>query len=147
MKITAIETIVGALVIFIAVSFFYFAYTIPGVKNINGYSISATFNKVSGLVNGAEVRLSGIKIGTISSQNLDLETYDAVVFMTISEEIKIPEDSSAKITSQGLLGTNYIEIEPGWSDTMLMDGEVIELTQGSVDIMDLLGKAVFGGAQ
>jgi len=147
MKITAIETIVGAIVIFIAVGFFYFAYTIPGVKNINGYNISATFNKVSGLVNGAEVRLSGIKIGNVSSQRLDLETYDAVVLMAISKDIKIPEDSSAKIASEGLLGTNYIEIEPGGSYSMLKDGETIELTQGSVDIMDLLGKAVFGAPQ
>jgi phospholipid/cholesterol/gamma-HCH transport system substrate-binding protein len=147
MKITAIETIVGAIVIFIAVSFFYFAYTIPSVKSIKGYNISATFNKVSGLVNGAEVRLSGIKIGSVSSQKLNLETYDAIVLMEISEDIRIPEDSSAKITSQGLLGTNYIEIEPGGSYTMLTDGEAIELTQGSVDLMDLLGKAVFGAAK
>ena len=147
MKITAKETIVGAIVIFIAVSFFYFAYTMPSVKSINGYNVSATFNKVSGLVNGAEVRLSGIKIGSVSSQNLDLETYDAVVLMEIIEDIRIPEDSSAKISSQGLLGTNYIEIEPGGSYTMLADGETIELTQGSVDIMELLGKAVFGAAK
>ena len=93
---------------------------------------------------GADVRLSGIKIGSVTSQNLDVQTYDAVVLMQINNEVKIPADSSAKISSEGLLGGNYIAIEPGGSDEMLIAGDSIELTQGSIDLIGLLGNAVFG---
>ena len=88
--------------------------------------------------------MSGIKIGSVASQDLDGQTYDAVVLMQISNEIKIPTDSSAKISSEGLLGASYIAIEPGGSDDMLDAGDSIELTQGSIDLIGLLGNAVFG---
>ena len=108
------------------------------------YEITAVFNEVSGLISGSDVRLSGIKVGSVSSQTLDIDTFEAVVSMQISNDIKIPTDSSAKISSEGLLGGNYISIEPGGSDETLIDGDVIEFTQGSIDLIGLLGNAVFG---
>lgn len=108
------------------------------------YEVTAVFNEVSGLISGSDVRLSGIKVGSVSSQTLDINTFEAVVTMQINNDIKIPTDSSAKISSEGLLGGNYISIEPGGSDEILIDGDVIEFTQGSIDLIGLLGNAVFG---
>jgi len=145
MKSNFFESLVGLGVIFVAITFFYYAYSNSGKSNSSQtYEISAIFTEVSGLMTGADVRLSGIKIGSVTSQNLDGQTYDAVVLMQINNEVKIPADSSAKISSEGLLGGNYIAIEPGGSDEMLIAGDSIELTQGSIDLIGLLGNAVFG---
>ena len=145
MKINLFESIIGFMVILIAIIFFYYAYNTSGQKsNSNSYELNASFTQVSGLVTGADVRLSGIKIGSVSKQELDIEFYDAIVTMQIDNNIKIPSDSSAKISAEGLLGGYFIMIEPGGSETMLEDGESIELTQGSIDLIGLLGEAVFG---
>ncbi len=145
MKNNTFESLVGLGVILVAIFFFYYAYSNSSKSNSSrNYEISAIFTEVSGLMTGADVRLSGIKIGSVTAQDLDKQTYDAVVRMEINNEIKIPTDSSAKISSEGLLGGNYIAIEPGGSDDMLGAGDSIELTQGSIDLIGLLGNAVFG---
>ena len=87
--------------------------------------------------------MSGIKIGTVASQELDNSSFEAKVLMSIDSKILIPEDSSAKITSDGLLGGNYISIEPGGSDIYLLNNEEIFFTQGSVDLIGLVGEALF----
>ena len=148
MKNNLFESLIGLLVILVAIIFFYYAYNSAGQKNnSNAYEINASFTQVSGLVTGADVRLSGIKIGSVTEQKLDAEIYDAIVTMQIDNDIKIPSDSSAKISSEGLLGGYFIMIEPGGSETMLQVGETIELTQGSIDLIGLLGNAVFGSMQ
>jgi phospholipid/cholesterol/gamma-HCH transport system substrate-binding protein len=145
MKNNLLESLIGFVVILIAIIFFVYSYTMMGNKNSSKtYEITAVFNEVSGLMSGSDVRLSGIKIGSVTSQTLNADTFDAVVSMQINNDIKIPTDSSAKISAEGLLGGNYISIEPGGSDEILSDGDVIEFTQGSIDLIGLLGNAVFG---
>ena len=87
--------------------------------------------------------MSGIKIGTVVRQSLDPDTYQAVVTLDIASDVKLPDDSSAKITSEGLLGGSYISVTPGGSEDMLAGGGEIMFTQGSVDLMSLIGQAVF----
>lgn len=145
MKNNLLESLIGFVVILIAIIFFIYSYSMMGNKNSSkAYEITAVFNEVSGLMSGSDVRLSGIKIGSVTSQTLNADTFDAVVSMQINNDIKIPTDSSAKISAEGLLGGNYISIEPGGSDEILSDGDVIEFTQGSIDLIGLLGNAVFG---
>ena len=145
MRNNLLESLIGFVVILVAIIFLIYSYSIMGNKNPSKtYEITAVFNEVSGLISGSDVRLSGIKVGSVSSQTLDIDTFEAVVSMQISNDIKIPTDSSAKISSEGLLGGNYISIEPGGSDEILIDGDVIEFTQGSIDLIGLLGNAVFG---
>jgi phospholipid/cholesterol/gamma-HCH transport system substrate-binding protein len=145
MRNNLLESLIGFIVILVAIIFLIYSYSMMGNKNPSKtYEITAVFNEVSGLISGSDVRLSGIKVGSVSSQKLDVETFEAVVSMQISNDIKIPTDSSAKISSEGLLGGNYISIEPGGSDEILIDGDVIEFTQGSIDLIGLLGNAVFG---
>jgi phospholipid/cholesterol/gamma-HCH transport system substrate-binding protein len=88
--------------------------------------------------------LSGIKVGTVSRLELDPKTYAAVAYLSLRNDVKLPDDSSVRITSEGLLGNQYLSIEPGGSQKLLAPGGEIENTQGSIDLIGLLGKAVFG---
>lgn len=143
-----VETLIGAVVIAVAAVFLGFAYSTAHVGgNMAGYQLSARFASVDGLNIGADVRLSGIKIGTVTNQRLDPQSYSAIVTMTIANDVKLPEDSSAKVTSSGLLGANYLALEPGGSEKNLAAGGEIKHTQGSVNLMDLIGQAVFGAAK
>lgn len=138
-----VETLIGAVVLVVAGAFLSFAYTSSGARAINGYELIAKFDRVDGLAPGNDVRLSGIKVGTILEQTLETDTYFAVVRMEIDPSIRLPEDSSAKITSEGLLGGNYLALEPGGSDEVLEPGDEITITQGSIDLLSLISQAVF----
>lgn len=107
-----IETIMGAVVLVVAAFFLVFAYNTADLKAVTGYPIQAVFLKVGGLVTGSDVRINGVKVGTVTGQTLDSDTYEAVVDMTISGDIHIPEDSRAAIVSDGLLGANTCAWNP-----------------------------------
>jgi len=148
MRGSIVETITGAVVIAVTVIFFVFAYRVSGVSSAaGGYTVDARFGGVSGLVTGADVRVSGIKVGTVVDQRLDTETFDAIVTMSIAPEVKLPKDSSAKIATDGLLGGAHVALDPGGEKEMMAPGDTIEYTQGAVDLMSLIGQAVFGGGE
>lgn len=147
MNQNAMETLIGAVVIVIAVGFFVFAYTISGITmGQGGYRVSASFENIEGVTVGSDVRMSGIKIGTVYGQSLDPETYQAVVTLALDRSIRLPDDSSARITSEGLLGSRFITIEPGGSERMLEDGDMLIFTQSAVDIWSMIGRAIFDRA-
>lgn len=143
MKPNTFEAIVGAFVIIISVVFLFFGFSTMKIQNSDSYNVSALFNRIDGIKIGSDIRMSGIKIGTVVSQELDNSSFEAKVLMSIDSKILIPDDSSAKITSDGLLGGNYISIEPGGSDIYLLNNEEIFFTQGSVDLIGLVGEALF----
>jgi len=143
MKSNTFEAIVGAFVIIISVVFLFFGFSTMKIQNSDSYNVSALFNRIDGIKIGSDIRMSGIKIGTVVSQELDNSSFEAKVLMSIDSKILIPDDSSAKITSDGLLGGNYISIEPGGSDIYLLNNEEIFFTQGSVDLICLVGEALF----
>ena len=140
-----VETLIGAVVLLVAGFFLAFAYTTGGVGSgrMNGYELQARFNRADGLVTGGDVRLSGIKIGTVTKQALDPKTFDAIVTFSVDSRYQLPDDSAVKIASEGLLGGNFISVEPGGSNTVLKPGSEIKFTQGSVNLMDLIGQAIF----
>jgi phospholipid/cholesterol/gamma-HCH transport system substrate-binding protein len=144
MSNSLVETLIGAAVIAIAVLFLFFAYSSTGAAPVSGYDVLAKFNRVDGVNIGTDVRLAGIKVGTVSRLSLDPKTYSAVATITLGNEVKLPEDSSVRITSEGLLGSQYLSIEPGASMDYIKAGGEIENTQGSVDLIGLLGKYAFG---
>ena len=143
MQRNMIETVMGAVVLAGAVFFGYVAYKAADITTSTGYVIEAEFGNVAGLSVGDDVILSGIKIGSVAAQNLDTDTYTARVTLSIEEGIALPDDSSARITASSLLGGNYLEIMPGFSDDMLGVGDVIYDTRDPVSLTDLLGKVVF----
>jgi len=140
-----IETIMGGVVLIIAVVFLVFAYTSSSTGTVSGYPLTATFNNVSGIGPGSDVRLSGIKVGSIVDTALDPQDFTAVVRLTVQNSVKLPTDTSARILSDGLLSDNYLELQPGADDTMLEAGGRIEITQSPINIFDLIARFIHGG--
>ena len=144
MRGNLVETLVGAVVVIVAVGFIYLAYSRTESGTVQGYQVEAAFDRVGGIGVGSDVRISGIKVGSVVGQSLDPETFQARLTFSINPDYKLPSDSSAKITSEGLLGDSYIAIEPGGMPDMLADGGEIEYTQGSIDLMSLIGQVIHG---
>ncbi len=145
MQNNTVETLIGAIVVAVAAAFLYFAYTSTNSAAIDSYELDARFQRVDGLNVGTDVRLSGIKIGNVAALTLDPRTYQARVHLSIRNDVKLPDDSSIMVTSTGLLGNSYLSVSPGGSDTMLAAGSSIRNTQGSVDLMSLIGRFAAGG--
>ncbi|WP_025898908.1 outer membrane lipid asymmetry maintenance protein MlaD [Sneathiella glossodoripedis] len=142
-----VETIIGAVVLAFAAIFLIFAYRTADIGGGgNGLNLVARFDQVDGLQVGSDVRMSGIKVGTVTSQHLDPKTYEAVIGISIAKEIELPEDTAAKIASESLLGGSYLDLEPGGADAMLADGGEITFTQSAVSLMDLIGQAIFSAS-
>ena len=142
---STIETIVGAAVVALALGFFGFAYKTAGIGSgpTGGYKVIAEFDNAEGINVGTDVRLAGIKIGTVTAQALNPENYMARVEMTLAANISLADDTAAKVTSEGLLGGKFIAMDPGGSDVKLAEGSVMLVTQGSVDIWALISQAMF----
>jgi len=145
MQNNTVETLIGAIVIAVAVGFLYYAYANTNSASLSGYEVDAKFQRVDGLSVGTDVKLSGIKIGTVSALNLDPKTYQATVHLNIRDDVKLPDDSSIMVTSTGLLGNSYLSVSPGGSDDMIPPGGTIKNTQGAVDLMSLIGRFASGG--
>ena len=143
MQRSMLETVMGAVVLLAAVAFLSFAYEAANLRGSNGYEIAAEFGATGGLSVGDDVRISGIKVGQITDQQLDPVTYVARIIIALDPQIQIPADSSARITAASLLGVNYLELLPGAEIDMLQPGDVIYDTRDPVSLTDLLGKAVF----
>jgi phospholipid/cholesterol/gamma-HCH transport system substrate-binding protein len=140
------ETVIGAIVVAVAILFLSFAYMRTGSGALSGYELNARMPKVDGLGVGTDVRLAGIKIGTVSDLSLDPRTYLVTVHLNIRNDIKIPVDSSLLVTSAGILGSSYLSITPGGDDKMLAAGGYFDNVQGSIDLMNLVGRMGLGGS-
>lgn len=147
MKRNLLETIMGGLVIIVAAFFVVTAYQSSGVKNEAGYEVTASFEQVAGVGIGSDVRIGGIKVGTIVEQQLDIETYRPTLTFSIKNDVKLPYDTSAEIVSESLLGGKYVSLVPGADEEMLSNGDEIEFTQSAINIEQLIGKFAFGGAE
>ena len=138
-----IEAIVGTFVLILATFILWFGYTHSQPTNTHTYSLSAYFNRIDGISKGNDVKMSGIKIGSVKEQVLDQESYMAKVIVLLNDSIKIPSDSSIAVVSDGLLGGKYLDITPGGSETPFKDGDSIQHTQSSINLESLIGNFVF----
>src|ERR1700761_5173674 len=138
------ETLIGALVVAVAVAFLAFTYMRTGTGSLSGYEVNARLPKVDGLGIGTDVRLAGVKIGKVTDLVLDPKTYLVTVHMNIRDDIKVPADSSVLVTSAGLLGSQYLSITPGGDDKMLASGGYFDNVQGSIDLMNMIGRFATG---
>ena len=147
MQRNVIETVMGGVVLLVAAGFIYLAFESGRVGNGSGYAVTAEFDNASGLTAGSEVRMSGVKIGTVTSQRLDPKTYFAVVTMSIADGVSLPRDTSARILADGLLGSNFVALEPGGDTEAIAPGGKISFTQGTINVVDLLGRFIFSAAE
>jgi len=143
MRRNVIETVLGAVVLVVAGFFLFFAYTSADVGAVSGYTVEARFSSTGGLSTGSDVRISGVKVGTVTSQALDKETFQAVVLMEIDPTVRLPADTSAAIASESLLGGRYISLQPGAEEELLDNGGRIVITQSAVNLEELLGRFIF----
>lgn len=143
MQRNAMETILGAVVLIVTAVFLMTALSGTDVKVEEGYPIKAKFDNITGINNGSDVRIGGIKVGVVSDMALDDQTYQAIATFTIRNQTKIPADSSAAIASSGLLGDKFVQITPGADEEMLTANGSITYTQSSVSLEELIGKFVF----
>ena len=146
MKTSSLETVLGALIIGIAIVFLLYSVKAGDAQKIEGYDINAQFNQVGGLSVGDAVRIGGVKVGTVKAITLSKETYMANVESTIDKDIHIPVDSAATVASSGLMGGNYLEISVGGDDEMLKNKGQIQYTQDAQNIEKLLGQFIFAAA-
>jgi len=144
MKGNLFEALIGAVVLAVAALFLVFAFSATDVGAVDGYEVTATFDRVDGVNAGADVRMSGIKIGTVTKLELDPQTFLARATLNIASNVELPSDSSAEITTEGLLGGKYMAIVPGGAEDIIPDGGRIQFTQSSISLEGLIGRFGFG---
>jgi phospholipid/cholesterol/gamma-HCH transport system substrate-binding protein len=141
----ATEVLVGGIVLAAAIGFTIYAGQVTGFSRDGGaYDLRASFRSVEGVTVGTDVRLAGVKVGTVTRVDLNPQTYFADATISMDPKIQLPEDSAALVSQEGLLGGNYVEIQPGGSpDNIAPGGEIID-TQGAVSLITLLLRAFTG---
>jgi phospholipid/cholesterol/gamma-HCH transport system substrate-binding protein len=145
MKGNILEAVIGAVVLIIAGFFMFFAYTTSGEKINNGYVLLAYFDNVGGLTVGADVKVNGIKVGIVRSLSID-ENYQARAELLIKNSISIPVDTTASVTTDGIMGNKFIALYPGFDKAMLKGGEEIESTRSAINLENLVDKFLIGTA-
>ncbi len=139
-----VETVIGAIVLCVAIAFGVYAFTATDASAPKGYEISARFSRIDGLKRGADVTMAGIKVGTVTGMELD-KSYYAVVRMSIRNDIKLTTDTFAKVMSESLLGGMSVTLEIGGADQFLGAGSMITKTQGAIPFTELLSLLVQPG--
>lgn len=142
-----LETVIGGIVLGVALFVLVFAYQTHKGSTPSGYTVSAKFDRIDGLVPGSDIRLSGVKVGTVGDLSLDPNSYLAVVTLHLAPHIQLPKDSSAEIVSDGLLGGKYMALVPGGDDDIIPAGGVIAHTQAAVSLESLIGQFIFSSQE
>ncbi|WP_377504443.1 outer membrane lipid asymmetry maintenance protein MlaD [Octadecabacter sp. R77987] len=148
MRENTTEVVVGGVVLALALGFLTYAAQATGFsRSGDGYDLRANFRSAEGVSVGTDVRLAGVKIGTVTAMTLNTDTYRAETVFTLQDGILVPDDSAAVVASEGLLGGTFVEIAPGGSFDFFAEGALIEDTQGAVSLISLLMKFVSGSEE
>lgn len=139
----ALEIVTGAAVLVVAAGFLAYAVAHSGRSVGSGYTLYAQFDHIDGLTLGSDVRIAGVKVGTVTSEAIDPRTFVAKVAMSVNDDIHLPKDTGAEIDSESLLGGKYINLSPGGDEAKLKPGQTITVTQSSISLEQLLGKFIF----
>ncbi len=145
MKKKTIETSVGIFFLLGLICVGYLTIKLGKMELLsdNSYMVKAKFKSVSGLKQGSQIEMAGVKIGAIDSISLDKDD-KALVKMKIKKDIVLTDDVIASIKTSGLIGDKYISISPGGSDIILKSGDTITETESAIDIEELISKYIFG---
>lgn len=138
-----VETVMGVVVLLIAALFVLFVYQTAQVRAMVGYEVSAVFFKVGGLTKGANVRINGIKVGSVTKSKLDMQTFDAIVTMSIHSDVHLPIDTVAAIGSEGVFGGKYVRLKPGNSQNFIAPGGSIVKTENYKSLEDQVSEIIF----
>lgn len=146
------EVATGAVILAVALLFLGYAVLNSGrggaiIGNGEGTRLTARFDRIDGISNGTDVRIAGVRVGSVTETRIDPQTFSAELTLRVDGGLKLPDDTSAEVTSEGLLGGRYVSLVPGGSDKVLADGGRITQTQGSVSLEALLGRFIFSVTQ
>lgn len=143
------EVLAGGAVLALAAAFFFYAAQGTGLGEAPGgnYELTASFRSAEGVRVGSDVRLAGVKIGTVTALTLNPQTFRADLRISLSGDVVLPDDSAIAVASEGLLGGTFIDIIPGGSPFNLEPGGEIEDTQSAVSLTTLLTRFVTGGGE
>lgn len=137
------EALLGLVVVLVAVWFVASAWArTGGGQKANAVTVTALFPNASGVNVGTDVRVAGLKVGSVTAEKLDPQSYQVAVTLALDPSVKIPSDSTASVTSEGLLGSTFIGLTPGGSEVPLKAGDTITDTQGAMDLMALIGQFI-----
>lgn len=142
-KSQTLETIIGFAVIVCSAMFLMFALKSSNIKTASKYTLTAKFDNVEGILVGSDVKISGIKVGSVTHQYIDEETYNAIIEFHIDKHVKLPRDSNVKISTSGLIGSKFLEIQPGADERFLTENSEIRYTQSTVNLEDLISRFIF----
>ena len=143
MKKNPIETVLGFCVLIFAIFFLFYALGKVNVRSVKGYNLTANFAKIGGLQVGSDVRISGVKVGSVLKTQLNPETYTADVILVISSDVRLPEDTVASIADAGIMGDKYIRLDPGQSKAILKNGDKIASTRNYKSFEDNISDFIF----
>jgi phospholipid/cholesterol/gamma-HCH transport system substrate-binding protein len=142
------EIVTGAVVLVVALGFLVWAGRGIGLGPEGGsYPLHASFRSIGGVIAGTDVRLAGVKVGTVTDVALNPKTFFADTTITVKDSVKLPEDTVIAVTQDGLMGSNYIELIPGGALDDLKPGDEILDTQSAVSVLNLMLKFAGGGTQ
>ncbi|KEO60446.1 outer membrane lipid asymmetry maintenance protein MlaD [Thioclava indica] len=142
------EIVTGAVVLVVALGFLVWAGRGIGLGPEGGsYPLHASFRSIGGVIAGTDVRLAGVKVGTVTDVALNPKTFFADTTITVKDSVKLPEDTVIAVTQDGLMGSNYIELIPGGAMDDLKPGDEILDTQSAVSVLNLMLKFAGGGTQ
>lgn len=148
---TTQDTFVGLFVAFGIIGLFFLALQVSNLSTFtehDSYTITARFENSGGLKVKSPVSAAGVKIGRVSSISFDSKTYQSVVKMSIDSQYNtLPDDTTASVFTAGLLGEQYVNLEPGGSDEFLKNGGKIEITQSAIILEKALGQFLFKSAE
>ncbi len=145
----SIETLVGLFVLLGALAVVFLALKAANLASFSTgatYQVTANFDNIGGLKVRAPVRSAGVTVGRVVAITLDTKSYRGHVTLELNKGVEFPSDSSAKILTAGLLGDQYIGLEPGAEEKMLQPGENIQLTQSAIVLENLISQLLFKGA-
>ncbi|MBR0649887.1 outer membrane lipid asymmetry maintenance protein MlaD [Roseomonas terrae] len=138
------EILTGAAVLVIAALFLFYAVTGSGrALTTGGITLTARFDRIDGLGQGADIRIAGVKVGQVVAQRIDPASFLAVLTLNVDATLRLPTDTSAEIQSEGLLGGRYVALVPGGSERFLQNGGEITITQSAISLESLLGRFIF----
>ncbi len=143
MKKNPIETILGFLVLILACLFLFFACSRIDTKSISGYTVVANFSKVGGLGAGADVRIAGLKVGSVLKTELDQDDYTVNVYLSIDSQVRLPIDTLAAIADSGIMGDKYVRLEPGKAKAVLNEGDKLAQTKSYKSLEDSVSEFIF----
>jgi len=142
------EVLTGTAVLILAIGFLIFGASRVGVTGGEAsYDLVASFRSAEGVRVGTDVRLAGVKVGTVSGLSLNADTFRAEATLSLREDVQLPDDSAIVISSEGLLGGNFVEVQPGGSPFTYEPGDEVLDTQGAVSLISLLLRFVAGDGE